>query len=91
WHTKLDHLWNIAYGLSEIHEKSIVHRDFHSGNILIYQYENNNTKYIRIGDLGLSKSATEADVNETYGIIPYVAPEVLQGQKDTEKSDIYSF
>ncbi|CAI2183591.1 16546_t:CDS:2, partial [Funneliformis geosporum] len=42
-------------------------------------------------DLGLSKSATEAADNETYGIIPYVAPEVLQGQKYTKKSDIYSF
>ncbi|PKK73475.1 kinase-like protein [Rhizophagus irregularis] len=29
--------------------------------------------------------------NEIYGIIPYVAPEVLQGQKYTKASDIYSF
>ncbi|CAI2167945.1 10199_t:CDS:2, partial [Funneliformis geosporum] len=56
------------------------------GNILI---KNSNT--IRIGDLGLSKSATEAEDNETYGIIPYVAPEVLQGQKYTKASDVYSF
>ncbi|CAI2185515.1 3198_t:CDS:2, partial [Funneliformis geosporum] len=42
-------------------------------------------------DLGLSKSATEAGVNETYGIIPYMAPEVLQGQKYTKASDIYSY
>ncbi|CAI2177624.1 14726_t:CDS:2 [Funneliformis geosporum] len=70
---------------------SIIHRDFHSGNILMKQYENDNTKYIKIGDLGLSKSATEAADNETYGIIPYMAPEVLQGQKYTTASDIYSF
>ncbi|CAI2183607.1 792_t:CDS:2, partial [Funneliformis geosporum] len=86
WDTKLLHLYGIVYGLSKIHEKSIIHRDLHSGNILIY-----NDKYSRIGDLGLSKSATEAADNETYGIIPYVAPEVLQGQKYTKKSDIYSF
>ncbi|CAI2184991.1 15565_t:CDS:2, partial [Funneliformis geosporum] len=55
------------------------------GNILI------SNKDIRIGDLGLSKSATEAGVNETYGIIPYMAPEVLQGQKYTKASDIYSY
>ncbi|CAI2184795.1 14646_t:CDS:2, partial [Funneliformis geosporum] len=76
---------DIADGLSRIHKKSIIHRDFHSGNILI---EDNDSK---IGDLGLSKSATEADDNETYGIIPYMAPEVLQGQKYTKASDIYSF
>ncbi|PKC61254.1 kinase-like protein [Rhizophagus irregularis] len=29
--------------------------------------------------------------NEIYGIIPYVAPEVLQGQKYTKALDIYSF
>ncbi|GBC02887.1 hypothetical protein RclHR1_04880012 [Rhizophagus clarus] len=29
--------------------------------------------------------------NTVYGIIPYVAPEVFQGQKYTEASDIYSF
>ncbi|CAI2185621.1 2041_t:CDS:2 [Funneliformis geosporum] len=46
---------------------------------------------IRIGDLGLSKSAIEADDNETYGIIPYMAPEIFQGQKYTTASDIYSF
>ena len=38
-------------------------------------------KNIRISDLGLSKSATESsDDNETYGIIPYMAPEIFQGQ-----------
>ncbi|CAI2189920.1 17859_t:CDS:2, partial [Funneliformis geosporum] len=75
----------IAYGLSAIHKTNIIHRDFHSGNILI------DGNYPVIGDLGLSKSATEAEDNEIYGIIPYMAPEVLQGQKYTKKSDIYSF
>ncbi|CAI2177388.1 4445_t:CDS:1, partial [Funneliformis geosporum] len=75
WNTKLRHLRDIADGLSIIHSKSIIHRDLHSGNILMKQYGNENTKYTRIGDLGLSKSATEADDNEIYGIIPYMAPE----------------
>ena len=36
---------------------------------------------VYIGDLGISKSATEStdDNNENYGIIPYMAPEILQG------------
>ncbi|CAI2173810.1 5862_t:CDS:2, partial [Funneliformis geosporum] len=59
------------------------------GNILMYQY--NQSHSIRIGDLGLSKPATEVENSEIYGIIPYMAPEVLQGQKYTIKSDIYSF
>ncbi|CAI2189871.1 2996_t:CDS:2, partial [Funneliformis geosporum] len=76
-------------GLSSIHNNNIIHRDFHSGNILIF--EDQCGEHTTIGDLGLSKSATGADVNETYGIIPYMAPEVLQGQKYTTASDIYSF
>ncbi|CAI2171583.1 8206_t:CDS:2 [Funneliformis geosporum] len=49
-----------------------------------------------ISDLGISKLSTEASVNENgyYGIIPYIAPEIFQGQKSnkyTEASDIYSF
>ncbi|CAI2164867.1 4729_t:CDS:2 [Funneliformis geosporum] len=45
-----------------------------------------------IGDLGISKSATEtSDNNEIYGIIPYMAPEIFKGGQYTTSSDIYSF
>jgi len=43
--------------------------------------------------LGISKSATDStdNNNENYGIIPYMAPEILQRQNYTKASDIYSF
>ncbi|POG82979.1 kinase-like domain-containing protein [Rhizophagus irregularis DAOM 181602=DAOM 197198] len=51
--------------------------------------------HYELGDLGLSKSATEItddDNNkENYGIIPYMAPEIFKGKKYTKESDIYSF
>ncbi|PKY47693.1 kinase-like protein [Rhizophagus irregularis] len=53
WETKLKHLWHIAIGLTNIHKAKIVHRDLHSGNIFF----DGNIPYI--GDLGISKSATE--------------------------------
>ena len=34
WKTKLDKLRNIIWGLSNIHNSNVIHRDFHSGNIL---------------------------------------------------------
>ncbi|CAG8760822.1 7539_t:CDS:1, partial [Cetraspora pellucida] len=48
---KLNRLKYITYGLSTIHDQNLVHRDFHSGNIL-----NNSDKYFKalISDLGLS-------------------------------------
>ncbi|POG73410.1 kinase-like domain-containing protein [Rhizophagus irregularis DAOM 181602=DAOM 197198] len=93
WGTKLYNLWNIAFGLSNIHKAKIVHRDLHSGNIFFNIYSFSVTSYPQIGDLGISKSATErtANSNENYGIIPYMAPEIFQGQKYTEASDIYSY
>ncbi len=106
WFDKLQKLKDIVYGLEQIHQKDIIHRDFHSGNILIsdttltrrghrdFHSENIliSDTLARIGDLGLSKSATElSDDNENYGIIPYMAPEVFLGQKYTKASDIYSF
>ncbi|GBC05085.1 hypothetical protein RclHR1_06010006 [Rhizophagus clarus] len=59
--------------------------------IIIMPYYNSDGSYI--GDLGISKSATECtdNNNENYGIIPYMAPEIFQGQKYTKASDIYSF
>src|SRR5438270_799583 len=87
WKEKLKSLERITEGLHWLHEAKITHRDFHSGNIF---FGNNGAM---IGDLGLSKSATSesTDNNENYGIIPYMAPEIFQGKKYTEKSDIYSF
>src|ERR1043165_4993697 len=76
WSKKLEQLGNIINGLYYIHDKNIVHRDFHSGNILI-----KNAQDPKISDLGLSKSATgstgSSDDNENYGIIPYMAPEIF--------------
>jgi serine/threonine protein kinase len=91
WHSKLLKLKYIINGLVNIHSVDIIHRDFHSGNIFFGS--NNTFNNVVIGDLGISKSATEStdDNNENYGIIPYMAPEIFQGQKYTKSSDIYSF
>ncbi|RIA98780.1 kinase-like domain-containing protein, partial [Glomus cerebriforme] len=86
WEIKLNKLFNISSGLVNIHKQEVIHRDLHSGNIFFQEYTT------VIGDLGISKSATEStDDNENYGIIPYMAPEIFQGQKYTKASDIYSF
>ncbi|CAB4422037.1 unnamed protein product [Rhizophagus irregularis] len=89
WFRKLIKLQYILNGLKNMHEANIIHRDYHSGNILVATGETPITS-----DLGISKSATEPlndDDEEIYGIIPYVAPEIFQGRKYTKASDIYSF
>src|SRR5579862_7696880 len=87
WDKKLYCLYEIAKGLDSIHDKELIHRDFHSGNVLsnlIY------TTYIT--DLGLCKPANEKSKKSEkciYGVLPYVAPEVLRGKEYTQASDIY--
>ncbi|POG72574.1 kinase-like domain-containing protein [Rhizophagus irregularis DAOM 181602=DAOM 197198] len=87
WFNGLKILTNIIEGLSKIHQKQMVHRDFHIGNILFID----NNYNACISDLGLSKKID--DINETsiYGVMPYVAPEVLRGKPYTRAADIYSF
>jgi serine/threonine protein kinase len=86
WYDKLRILRDIISGLNNIHNANIIHKDFHSGNILI------NGWTVVTSDLGISKSALDDDNdNEIYGVIPYIAPEIFQGQKYTKSSEIYSF
>jgi len=85
WNEKLEILIRIVAGLDH-HHQNIIHQDFYSGNIL---YEN---KFdIVISDLGISKSLIDNDDDEVYGVISYMAPEVLQRKEYTISSDIYSF
>src|SRR5687768_13921248 len=89
WNEKLEILKNIIVGLNHLHNQKIIHRDFHCGNIL---YENEVD--VVISDLGISKSSISSiddDDDEIYGIISYMAPEILQRKKYTMASDIYSF
>src|SRR4051812_39968497 len=77
WWDKFNALYNIALGLKNIHEKRLIHQDFHSGNVL------RNYNYY-ITDLGLCKPADEKTDKNVYGVLPYVAPEVLRGKEYTQ-------
>src|SRR5207247_5392204 len=74
----------LCKSLYDIHEKDLVHCDLHSGNILI----EGGGSYIT--DLGLCGPVDDESSGKIYGIIPYIAPEVLQGKKNTKESDVYS-
>ncbi|POG80525.1 kinase-like domain-containing protein [Rhizophagus irregularis DAOM 181602=DAOM 197198] len=88
YYSKIDTLQQIARGLLDIHNAGKVHKDFHSGNIL---YHDN--PYI--SDLGMCQPANNenqsAKQEGIFGVLPYMAPEVLRGYQYTKASDIYSF
>ncbi|CAB4440723.1 unnamed protein product [Rhizophagus irregularis] len=90
WNQKLLMLYEIISGLSKIHGKNLIHCDFHDGNIL--NHNNNNNDKIYISDLGLCQPVKSfLEKYDIYGVIPFMAPEVLRGKSYTPASDIYSF
>ena len=94
WYTRLNSLKNIITGLKELHESNLVHHDLHDGNILLGEYVFfYNATSTTISDLGLCKpiSYYSSNRNEIYGVLPYIAPEVLRRNPYTPASDIYSF
>ncbi|GBC52556.1 kinase-like domain-containing protein [Rhizophagus irregularis DAOM 181602=DAOM 197198] len=88
YYSKIEELQEIARGLLDIHNAGKVHKDFHSGNIL-------HKNYPLISDLGMCQPANneKQSVKQEgiYGVLPYMAPEVLRGYQYTKESDIYSF
>ncbi|GBC27866.2 kinase-like domain-containing protein [Rhizophagus irregularis DAOM 181602=DAOM 197198] len=44
-----------------------------------------------IEDMGLCEDVNNTSEEKTYGVIPYMAPEVLRGMPYTQAADIYSF
>ncbi|GBC02945.1 hypothetical protein RclHR1_00490031 [Rhizophagus clarus] len=77
-------IWRICFALSDIHAQDLVHYDLHSGNILLY------TNRCLITDLGFCGPVDDENVRKLYGVVPYMAPELFQGQKYTKASDVYS-
>lgn len=89
WEKKLGIVYNIAHGLMTIHNAGLIHRNFHSGNIL--RHFNGSQFLTYITDLGQYKPANKQNYDDVYGVLAYVAPEVLRGEEYTEASDVYSF
>ncbi|RIB13983.1 kinase-like domain-containing protein [Gigaspora rosea] len=92
WKSKLKQLVDISENLMKVHKAKYFHGDFHSGNILLNQSINGDL-ISYISDLGLSRNKDDPNDMEgsIYGVLPYVAPEVLNKQPYTSEADIYSF
>ncbi|RHZ89390.1 hypothetical protein Glove_15g46 [Diversispora epigaea] len=93
WKQKLDNLYDLSLKLMNIHKLDIVHQDFHPGNILSSDFKNYD---IRISDFGLSKliekNPNNPEKKNIFGVLPYIAPEVLSGDEEyTKAADVYSF
>ena len=77
---------NLCGGIKAIHNNNMIHRDLKPGNIFI----SDNYK-IKIGDFGISKILNETNYAQTFaGTLLYMAPEMINGDKYTNKVDIWA-
>jgi len=70
---------NLCESLYCIHEKDLIHCDLHSGNLLIHADD------CYITDLGSCGPVDDNESNKIYGIVSYIAPELLRIISNTKK------
>lgn len=80
-------LVGIARGLYLLHKRNIIHRDMKPENILIGDDYN-----IKITDFGQSKNFKQLNDSITsFGTSAYLAPESIEENSYSQKTDVYAF
>src|SRR5688572_11250184 len=89
WSTKMKILSDVAQGLEWVHRSGHIHYNLHVGNLL-----STGTGETILTDIGIKTPTiklTSLLKDEIYGVLPYLAPEVLHSKKFSKESDLYSF
>lgn len=95
WWNKTRLAQGILFDLEALHNANLAHKNLHLGNILVMgrRRKHQGESYIfqaRITDLGLTRPCCPSTCEGVYGVLPYIAPEILLGEDYTKAADIYS-
>ena len=90
WSERRSIMHEISIAISMAHEQHIIHCDLHTGNILRANHQD--TVRVKVTDFGLSRILGSSFYirNGTYGVLPYMAPELIQGAVYSKATDIYA-
>jgi serine/threonine-protein kinase len=75
----------VCAGLAAAHDRGVLHRDLKPANIMI-----DGRGHARLADFGLAAAGAEVRAGEVAGTPAYMAPEQLEGQDLSTKTDIYA-
>lgn len=80
-------LYQIAYGLNDLHSSGIIHRDLKLENV-----KASSSGVVKIFDFGLSATTEDYITKNNRGTLVYAAPELYQeNARITKEMDIYAF
>jgi serine/threonine protein kinase len=87
WNTLLQLGSGITNGLNEIHNVGILHKNLHTGNILV-----DKNGIARITDFGIYRFSNSKNVFnfDQQALLQFRSPEIRSGATFDERSDIYS-
>ena len=81
WKEIIEMLWGISGSIENVHESGSFYGNLHGGNLLV-----------RDGSICIVDTKLQCLIDsKLYGVLPYMAPEILRGNFPTKASDIYSF
>jgi serine/threonine protein kinase len=88
WKQRVKLLRSAALGINYLHslEPVILHRDLKPSNLLVDENMN-----VKVADFGFARIKEENATMTRCGTPCWTAPEVIRGEKYSEKADVFSF
>ncbi|GAB4549294.1 MAG: hypothetical protein Tsb0013_10430 [Phycisphaerales bacterium] len=85
---RIEMLREVCAGVEHAHQRGVVHRDLKPGNILVDEHDRP-----RVLDFGVARAidAEQTGRAELVGTLPYMSPEQLRADPDTDtRTDVYA-